>query len=235
METNVVIQGDCLEVMRGMEDNCVDLVLTDPPYGIDYQSNMRKVSKKFSKIENDDNNMRFLAYREFYRILKPDTVAFVFFSFKNYAEDFTELSKLFSIKNAIVWSKGGGGIGDLKHSLLTDYEMAIVAHKGKFRINGKRIGSVWMYNKVDPNKMIHPTEKPVSLLRKAIRKFSYKNDVVMDCFLGSGATAEACHYEERDYIGIEISEEYCEIARKRVQEAKDSMGLFPQIKQNSLK
>ena len=135
---DTVINGDCLEVMKQLPDNCVDLVLTDPPYGIDYQSNVRVV--KFARIKNDDNDMRFAAYREFSRILKPDRVSFTFCSYKNFASDFRAISKLFDVKNAIIWDKGGGGIGDLEHSLSTDYEMAIVGHKGKCRIVGKRCG-----------------------------------------------------------------------------------------------
>jgi len=79
------------------------------------------------------------------------------------------------LKIVVVWWKGGGGIGDLTYSLSTDYEMAIVAHKGKRAINGKREGTVWKINKVDPNKMFHPTEKPYPLLEKFILQFSNKN------------------------------------------------------------
>ncbi len=130
---NKVHCADCLEVMKQIPDKSVDLVLTDPPYGIDYQSNMRVVSQKFDKLENDNNEFRFLSYPEVYRVLKDNCVAIIFCSFKNYAVDYLEISKLFDIKNCIIWDKGGGGMGDLKHSLSTDYEMAIVAHKGQYR------------------------------------------------------------------------------------------------------
>lgn len=65
-------QGDCLPFMRALPDKCVDLILTDPPYGIDYQSNMRTRSEKFSKIANDTNKDHVDYFREFERILKPD-------------------------------------------------------------------------------------------------------------------------------------------------------------------
>src|SRR5688572_21840937 len=169
---NKIIKGDCLKVMKSMPDKCVDLVLTDPPYGISYQSNMRVVSGKFDKLDNDNNSSRLDSYGEMFRVLKDNCVVIIFCSFKNYAEDFNKLKELFDVKNCIIWDKGGGGIGDLSHSLLTDYEMAIVAHKGQSVIRGKREGSVWRESKVFNKAMLHPTEKPVSLIERMVSKFS---------------------------------------------------------------
>jgi len=184
-----LIKGDCLIELGNLPDKSVDMVLTDPPYGISFQSNMRTKTPKFRHIENDNNNMRFDTYPELYRILKDDTVAVIFCSFKNYADDVNELKKLFGIKNVIVWFKGGGGIGDLKCSLSTDYELAIVCHKGRCPIRGKRTGSVWSYKKVTPSRMVHPTEKPVDLLKALVEKFSDVGSVVLDPFMG-GAVQE---------------------------------------------
>lgn len=206
-----------MEVMKQIPDKSVDLVLTDPPYGIDYQSNMRVMSEKFDKIANDNNGSRFDVYPEIFRVLKDNTVAVVFCSFKNFADDFNELVKCgFDIKNTIVWNKGGGGIGDLTHSLSTDYELAIVAHKGQCVIRGKRDGSVWSVGKVNPNTMLHPTEKPVELLKRCIEKFSDDGQIVLDCYLGSGTTAVACKQLGRKYIGIELSQKYIDIANERL-------------------
>jgi site-specific DNA-methyltransferase (adenine-specific) len=221
-----VTQGDCLELMKQLPDKCIDLVLTDPPYGIDYQSNMRTVSKKFDKLQNDDNSSRLLAYTEFYRILKDDCVAIIFCSFKNYAEDYIELQKLFNIKNCIIWNKGGGGIGDLEHSLLTDYEMAIVAHKGMCNIRGKRDGSVWNFGKVFNQDMVHPTEKPVFLIQKCIEKFSDTNNIVLDSYSGSGSCGVACVKTKRQFIGFELEQKYVDIANKRIQDESRKLTLF---------
>ena len=213
---NKILQGDCIEVMKGIEDKSIDLIITDPPYGINYQSNMRVISKKFDILENDNNDFRYMIYNKINRILKDNCVTLIFCSYKNYANDYQELKKYFDIKNVIIWDKGGGGIGDLQHSLSTDYEMIIACHKGARKINGKRIGSVWHVNKVDPIKMQHPTQKPVGIFRMLIRIYSNKNDIVLDPFIGSGTTAVACKELGRKYIGIEISEEYCEVARRRI-------------------
>lgn len=221
-----VTQGDCLELMKQLPDKCIDLVLTDPPYGIDYQSNMRTVSKRFDKLQNDNNSSRLLAYDEFYRILKDDCVAIIFCSFKNYAEDYIELQKLFNIKNCIIWNKGGGGIGDLDHSLLTDYEMAIVAHKGMCNIRGKRDGSVWNFGKVFNQDMVHPTEKPVFLIQKCIEKFSDINNIVLDSYSGSGSTGVACVKTKRKFIGFELEQKYVDIANTRITNESRKLTLF---------
>ena len=213
---NEIICGDCLDVMKDWPDGCVDLVLTDPPYGIDYQSNMRVVSTKFAKLENDNNDSRLVCYRDMYRLMKANTVAVAFCSYKNYAVDYAVLESLFDIKNAIIWFKGGGGIGDLDHSLSTDYEIVLICHKGRKKINGKRIGSVWHIPKVDPLKMVHPTEKPALLLQRLIKYYSNPDDLIFDPYIGSGTTCVAAKMLGRRYIGIDISPEYCQIAKDRL-------------------
>ena len=215
---NKINQQDCLELMKEMPDGCVDLCVTDPPYGIDYQSNMRIQSKQFEKLENDDNDMRFVAFKEIYRVLKNDSVIVSFCSFKNYAVDYLELEKYFNIKNCIIWFKGGGGIGDLEHSLSTDYEMAIVGHKGLCPIRGKRDGSVWEAQKVFSGAMTHPTEKPIDIMGRIIGKFSDVGNLVFDPFMGSWTTARACMEMERNFIGAELSADYCEIGKQRLRQ-----------------
>jgi site-specific DNA-methyltransferase (adenine-specific) len=215
---NKVICGDCLEVMKDIPDKSIDLVITDPPYGINYQSNMRVMSDKFDKLAGDNDLSRLIAYDEIYRVLKNDCVAIIFCSFKNYAEDYKKLEEKFSIKNTIIWDKGGGGIGDLVHSLLTDYEMAIIAHKGMCAIRGKRDGSVWQEGKVFNGDMEHPTEKPVNLIERMIYKFSDDGNLILDCFAGGGSTLLACRNSKRRFIGIEISPKYCKIAEDRLRQ-----------------
>lgn len=101
--------------------------------------------------------------------------------------------------------------------------MAIVAHKGMAKIRGKRYGSVWNANKVDPNKMFHPTEKPVDLIAKMIESFSDEGNIVLDSYLGGGSTAIACKMLKRNYIGCEISPEYCKIAEDRIKTISNTL------------
>lgn len=164
--------------------------------------------------------MRFLAFAEMKRVLKDNSCGIVFASWKNYHKDFSELEKYFDVKNVIVWWKHGGGIGDLKHTLSTDYELVIVCHNGKCKIRGKRDGSVWECNKVNPNKMVHPTQKPLGIIQRLIEKFSNEGDIVLDPFLGSGTTAVACVNTNRHYIGFELGKDYYDIACKRLDEVE---------------
>jgi site-specific DNA-methyltransferase (adenine-specific) len=215
----VLLKGDCLEILPLFEPDSIDLVLTDPPYGIGYQSNMRNASNKFSKIKNDVVFDIGFIYRQCFEKMS-DGVLCTFVSFKNYARDYLaiETNTGFNIKNAIIWNKGGGGIGDLKHSLLTDYEVCIVGERGKVPINGKRIGSVWNIGKVPPESMLHPTEKPVELFIQLINKFMVGADLILDPFLGSGTTAVAAKQLGRKCIGIEIEEKYLKIAKERLRQ-----------------
>jgi site-specific DNA-methyltransferase (adenine-specific) len=224
MEYDYIEQGDCLELMKQIPDGSIDMILTDPPYGIKYQSNFRTKSEQFAVLKNDDNDMRFIAYAEFSRILKMNTVCIVFAAWKNVASDIIELQKYFDIKNIVVWWKHGGGLGDLKHSLLTDYELAIICHKGKARIRGKRDGSVWECAKVNPNKMVHPTQKPEELVERLIEKFSDPDNIILDPFLGSGTTAVAAVNTGRHYIGFELDSGYFDIACKRLDEAEGKIA-----------
>lgn len=208
MEYDYTKQGDCLQLMKDMPCGSVDMILTDPPYGIRYRSNKRDKTDKFDPLENDDNDSRLLAYSEFARILKSDSVAIVFAPWKNVAVDIQELQKYFDIKNIIVCSKGGGGIGDLRHTLSTEYELATVCHKGKCRLRGKREGSVWAFSKVNPSKMLHPAQKPIDLLACMIEKYTDRNAVVFDPFMGSGSTCVAAGNSGRHYLGFELDEKY---------------------------
>lgn len=213
----ISINGDCLEHIKKIPNEYVDMILTDPPYGINYQSNYRIKTEKFRKIENDNNDFRFYVYDEFYRIMKPNSVCCVFCSWKNYSKDFDYLSKIFNIINVIIWHRPGGGIGDLIHTLSTDYEMCIICAKGKPCIQSKRNGSVISVKKVNPNKMIHPTEKPVDLYRYIIQTWTKKGDVVLDCFAGSFVNAIACIKTKRKYICIEKDEQYFKRGVKRIE------------------
>ena len=224
MEIDVIYNEDCLKGMKRIPDSSIDLIVTDPPYGIKYKSNMRVKSEKFDLLKNDDNDIRFCTYSEFARVLKDDSVCIVFASWKNASLDFMELKKYFDIKNMIVWYKPGGGLGDLKHTLFTDYEIAIICHKGKARIRGKREGSVWECAKVNPNRMVHPTEKPVPLIERLIAKWSDENAIILDPFLGSGTTAVAAVNTNRHYIGFELDEKYFDIACQRLDEAEERIS-----------
>ena len=118
---NQIIEGDCLEVMRDIPDKSVDLVVTDPPYLIEYKTNHRKDKNHdfCSTIQNDNNPELIKDYiAECYRIMKDNTAIYMFCSFDKVDFFKQELEKHFTIKNMIVWVKNNHTAGDLKHNAI---------------------------------------------------------------------------------------------------------------------
>jgi DNA modification methylase len=114
----------------------------------------------------------------------------------------------------IIWDKGGGGIGDLKHTFLTDYEVILCANNGE-EIREKRIGSVWSIGKDNANDYEHPTQKPVELSANAIRHTTDKGQVILDCFGGSGSTLIACEQLNRKCYMAELDPKYVSVIIQR--------------------
>ena len=209
-------QGDCLELMKNIPSGSVDLVLTDPPYGMDFQSHFRK--EMYSKIGNDKVLDWLEKYvDECFRILKDNTAVYFFCSWHNVDIFKQAIEKKFKIKNILIWEKNNTSMGDLKGSYAPKYEMIIFAHKGRKLLNGFRYADVIKANRTG-NK-VHPTEKPVDLLELFIKNSSNENEVVFDGFMGSGSCGVACINTNRNFIGIELDKGYFDIAKKRINEA----------------
>lgn len=213
-----LINDDCLKAMKDIPDNSIDMILSDPPYGMSFQSNYRKVKHK--KIKNDDC-LDWLEdfIKQIYRISKDNTAHYLFCSIHNIDIFKQEIEKFFKIKNILIWKKNNTGMGDLKGSFAPKYEMIIFFHKGRKLINGKRECDILEFNKT--RNQLHPTEKPVDLLEYLIKKFSNENETCIDPFIGSGSTGVACNNLNRSFIGIEIDKDYFDIAEKRILGDKD--------------
>lgn len=126
---NTVIQGDCLEIMKQMPDKCVDLVLTDPPYGMSFQSGHRYV--QYDKIANDDS-LDWLPdfVKELKRVTKDNVHAYFFCSFHNVDIFKQAIQEHFNVKNILVWVKNNTGMGDLFGDYAPQYEFCIFANSG---------------------------------------------------------------------------------------------------------
>jgi DNA modification methylase len=199
-------------VAKLMNNEKADMVFTDPPYGVSYQSNMRTKSEKFDVLKNDD-----VFITEWINNLPLFTNGFVFVwtSWKVLKEWIEICSQIGELSNLIVWDKGGGGIGDLKKTFSTDFEIALVYHRGA-EIKGKRLGSVWSVGKDGANKYLHPTQKPVGLAAMAIENILLVNKICLDFFLGSGSTMVASHQLNRKCYGMELDPKYCQVILDRM-------------------
>lgn len=218
-ENGILYCGDCLKIFRNFPNVSIDLILTDPPYLIDYKTSHRKdKSHDFCKPILNDSNPDLI--REFiktsFRLLKNNTAFYCFGSWKTIDFFKAEIEKYFKLKNIIVWVKNNWTAGDLKAQYGQQYELILYANKGRRFIYGKRLSDVWFFDRVAGKGQKHQNEKPLSLIMKIIIKSSAKRDLVLDPFIGSGTTAAACEELNRRWIGIEISEEYCETARNRI-------------------
>ena len=219
MELNKIYNEDCIEGMKNISDNSIDLIVTDPPYLVKYKTGRRKDnSHKFTKeILNDDNEQLLKDYiKECHRIMKNDTAMYMFCS-SNKVDFFKqELEKYFIIKNMIIWVKNNHTAGDLQSAFGRKYEIVFLVNKGRSKFNGTRLTDVWEFKRVAGKGQLHQNQKPVEMIEQCIEKHSNENDVVFDGFMGSGTTAIACINTNRNYIGFELDEEYYETSIKRI-------------------
>lgn len=200
-------------VERLMDGRKADMVFTDPPYGVEFQSNMRTKTAKFDVLKNDDT---FLDVAPIIEACSSGWV-FVWTSWKVQTRWIEQFAGFGYPTNIVVWHKPGGGIGDLKRTFSSDYEVALVWHRGA-ELCGKRIGSVWTVNKDGASTYVHPTQKPVALAIEAIDKTTRAQAVVLDLFGGSGSTLIACEKMGRDARLLELDPKYCDVIIKRWQD-----------------
>ena len=219
-------QGDCLELMKNIPDGSVDMILTDPPYGMNLTP-QRKTSKfNGAKIENDDNlEWTDDFFNSCFRVLpQKDCCAFFFCSHHSVGAFIKSGKKAgFDVKNLLVWNKDWFGIGN---NWRPNYELILLLTKGKFKTKSNNKSNILTYRRLAGTKMVHPTEKVVSLLEELIVEPDYYNHVILDPFMGSGTTGVACANTNRNFIGIEMDETYFNIAKQRIAEAESNVGLL---------
>ena len=189
------------------------MVHTDPPYGIEYQSNKRTKSAKFEVLKNDDS---FLDIAPVIEACSEGWV-FVWTSWKVLTKWLDQFESFGYPSNQVIWYKQGGGIGDLKRTFVSDYETALVWHRGA-ELTGKRIGSVWKVSKDGATEYLHPTQKPVALAEEALDKTTKSGWLILDLFGGSGSTLIACEKTGRHARLMELDPKYCDVIVRRWQE-----------------
>jgi site-specific DNA-methyltransferase (adenine-specific) len=233
-ETNKVYHQDCIAGMREMvtAGQQVDCVITDPPYLINYKTNMRDYEHKFKHAILGDSDPELI--REYfdlcYKLLKQDKALFTFCDidkidvFKQFLVDAG-----FTLRSTIIWWKGGGGMGDLKTTFAPDYEVIIHANKGTAEILGKRYGSVWVTNKIHQSDLLHQNQKPLDLMYKLIRAHTVEGDLILDGFMGSFTTAVACHKTQRKFVGFELDPYYYQVGMDRMKAETMQVSMFDMV------
>ncbi len=187
--------------------------ISDPPYGLSYQSSKRTDTEKFDVLKNDDTILDFIPLVD----QLTNGFFYIWTSYQVVEKWILKVKEHYpKLTNMIIWFKGGGGIGDLKGALSTDYEIGLVVNRGN-EIVGKRVGSVWEVGRENGTKFKHPTQKPVEINEKVLEHFTNKDDIVLDLFGGSGSNLIACEKMGRICRMMELDEKYCDVIINRWQ------------------
>ena len=243
LEINKIYNMDCLVGMKSIPSESIDLIVTDPPYkltsrgtsgnmgGAFWTGDLAKSGKVFESGSVDISDW----IDECYRVLKNGTHIYIMTNDKNITSYLSEIDKSgFEFVKTLVWVKPNKICG---RWYMTQKETIILARKGKQRpINNAGTSDVLFtpnFKKQKSNgKNLHDTEKPVELLQTFVENSSNEGETVLDPFMGIGSTAVACINTNRNYIGFELSEEYCKIAEKRISEATSNQIELPEIEHN---
>jgi len=220
--TNKVIQGDCLEVMKGIPDKSVDLILTDPPYRVISGGNKHKdgVGWRGSILEKNDgkifkyNDIRFEEWiPEVYSVLKDGSHFYTMTNTIN-LENMLRICREsgFGLHNVLIWKKNNQVLNRW-YMKSVEYILFLYKKPAK-KIN--IVGTSQVLEFPNPRNKKHPTEKPVELMEIMIKNSTQEGETVLDLFAGSGTTGVACKNLNRNYILIEKEPEYIDIINKRL-------------------
>jgi site-specific DNA-methyltransferase (adenine-specific) len=219
------LNADCTTALAGLEDQSVRLLLTDPPYGVAFQSNRRTASGKTDKITNDASLTQALdAFNAMLDAIAPklaeEAHVLVFTDWTVEAAFMSALQKHgLTIRGSLVWVKENHTSGDLTGSFAPKHERIIHAAIGRPEVS-PRADDVLEYARESATD--HPTEKPTALLRKLIECTTKRGDLVVDPFAGTGSTCVAASDLERDYFGCELDEHYWQQGFERLKHGSGS-------------
>ena len=217
MSKITLINDDCLIAMRKMKDKSVDLVLTDPPYGIRIGKSgsvgggsVRGKTQRFTNIDWDNSIPQKEYFDEMGRVSKNQ----IYWG-GNYFLDY-----LGSTRCLLTWYKRDG----LPVRTFADCELAWTS----FDRNSQVFNCRWdgFIRDSKELKVAHPTQKALKVMKWCVSDFSAMGMTILDPFMGSGTTGVACAELGRSFIGIEISKEYFDIAKKRIEQAQAQGQLF---------
>jgi len=206
-ELNNIYCIDCLDGLRGLPDQSVDCIITDPPYGLNKKG-----------IHNDaDLSLFYSTLPECYRVLKENSFFITFFSTK-YLPKLFENNPFKYVWQIILYCPNGGVNSPVG---FTKYMSCFVFKRGNPKIikYNKDIFQDTPGKMVEPDEgyIDHPTPKPKTFIKEILQMFTKENDIVLDPFVGSGSTVVACKQLKRRYLGFEIDLEYVRLAKARLE------------------
>ena len=222
-----LLKGYCLELLKTLENESIDALITDPPYNIARDNNFTSMGRAGIDFGDWDKGFNLISWLPIaIEKLKKGGNIIIFTSWKNTTPIIKELEKInCEAKDMIRVEKSNPMPRNRDRRFVTDYEIAIWAVKK---------GAKWTFNrqletyerpliktKVTPKsekiEKGHPTQKNIETMEWLIERLTNEGDIVLDPFMGSGTTGVACQNLNRDFIGCELSDEYFEMAQKRLQ------------------
>lgn len=226
-----LICGDCLEEMKKLPDNCIDIIITSPPYNI---GNMHSNKLQFGTYQgNDMNENEYQEWQknvlnEYYRILKND--GYVFYNHKVRIKNGKAIHPLewilktkFILKQEITWDMGKSANCDKIRFFPFSERIYWLTKNSKIKIDNKlHLSDVWRVVPTNKRKDTkHIAVMPIEIVDNILDSIPYKNKlIVFDSFMGIGTTGISAIKHNMDFIGIEIDENYFNIAKERILESK---------------
>lgn len=219
----ILKQGDCISLLKSIENNSVDFLLTDPPYNISKDNNFTTMGRSGIDFGEWDKNFDLFSWmNELPRILSKDGGGIIFNDWKNIGEMAKYCESLgLVIKDMITWKKTNPMPRNRDRRYITDYECGFwfTMPKAKWTFNRSDEAyqrPMFSCSLVKNSERIHPTQKPVKLMEDLLLIHTNENDTVLDCFMGSGSVGVACKNLNRKFIGFELENEYFETAKERL-------------------
>lgn len=215
--TELFLNGNCTELIKHLPTDSVDIILTDPPFGIGIESISKYGLGTYGKIYKEEDTVEWLfgmldiLVAEFKRVLKKDSIVFIFFGIQHYQK----LCELF-LKHEFyiddipaIWAKNQSGQSQRPELWLGScYEPFLVARKGKKVFLKQGRGNIFNFSKLPPAEKVHPFEKPIELLKDILSLTSLPGDIVLDPFAGTANSLIAARQLQCGFIGYEIDEDY---------------------------
>lgn len=216
---NTIQNIDCIEGMKKVPDNSVDLILSDPPYGISKELNCK--GKRLGTTAKLDFNFgdwdKF--NKEWFKIAIKKTrgwiISFCAKKDLGFYWDILEKNNFVAI-DAIVWQKPDPIPLNAKTKMLNAWETAIIGKKSGAYFNGMAQHNIFKYQAPKGKNRIHTTQKPLGLIKELVLLTTKKGDLILDPFMGSGTTAIACIATGRNFIGFEIDKKYYKQSLERI-------------------
>jgi site-specific DNA-methyltransferase (adenine-specific) len=214
--------GDARDILPAIPRASVDLLLTDPPYGMGYGGDTAGGAQKHNvAADGVRQGVRIVRQVLFETAptLKTDAHLLMFCHWQSWPDFYDAMSGYATMRNALIWHKPTGSTGNILSNYIRDYEVILYAARGARKIGGEGRYSALLtgFSTVPSRRRLHPTEKPTALLAHLARRHCPPGGTVLDPFAGSGSTLLAARAEGVRAVGIEMDEHYCAVAAERLE------------------